>query len=223
MRIDDSNSPAATLPRMDLALLGSLVAFAFAALMTPGPNNLLLMSSGALFGFRATLPHVIGIQLGFVTVMTSAVLGLGALVEAWPGLLLVVKIGGAAWLAWMALRFLRAALASRGDARPVGPESATLGRPFRLHEAVLFQWVNPKGVLVAISTAAAYVEIAESAAARAITIGGVFLVMGSLSSTTWATLGSALHRFMSEGSVALAVNATMSGLLLATAATILLA
>lgn len=208
---------------MDISLLGSLVAFAMAALMTPGPNNLLLMSSGALFGWRSTLPHIVGIQIGFVTVMTSAVSGLGALIDTWPWLLDIVKVCGASWLAWMALRFLRTAAASRSRSGPGEIETGRIARPFRFHEAVLFQWVNPKAILIAISTAGAYVEIAPTIVARAATIGGVFLLVGSIASVSWTTLGSALHRFMSGGPTAVFINAMMGLLLFATALTILMA
>jgi len=80
---------------MDTTLFISLLGFASIASITPGPNNLLLMSSGALFGVRRTLPHLGGILLGFATLMTAAVFGLGTLVAEWPWLVTVVKILGA--------------------------------------------------------------------------------------------------------------------------------
>ena len=213
---------------MDSALLLSLIGFAFVALMTPGPNNLLLMSSGALFGFRATLPHIVGIQLGFATVMTSAVLGLGALLEAWPALLIVMKIVGAGWLSYMALLFLITAVRSSGTetANPDltrGTETEVLSRPFRFHEAVLFQWVNLKAILIAISTAGAYSELSPNLSARAAATAAVFISMGFLSSISWAKLGSVLQRFMSGGTSAILLNAAMGLLLLGTAGMILFA
>ena len=96
---------------MDKALFLSLIGFAFISASTPGPNNLLLMSSGALFGWRKTLPHLGGVLLGFAVVMSSAVFGLGSLVEKAPWLLGVVRILGSSWLAWMSIRFFKAALA----------------------------------------------------------------------------------------------------------------
>ena len=75
---------------MNGALFVSLVGFAFVSSITPGPNNLLLMSSGALFGWRRSLPHLGGVLLGFAVVMASAVFGLGELVDTWPWLLTAV-------------------------------------------------------------------------------------------------------------------------------------
>ena len=127
---------------MNNSLLVSLIGFASVASITPGPNNLLLMSSGAIFGWRRTVPHLGGILLGFAAVMSAAVFGLATLVARWPWLVTVVRVLGASWLAWMSLRFFKAAIR---DADPeAGMSAAPISRPFRFHEAVLFQWVNPK-------------------------------------------------------------------------------
>ena len=94
---------------MDKALLVSLAGFAFISSATPGPNNFLLVSSGALYGWRRTLPLLAGILLGFAILLASASLGLGSLVNQWPELIVVVRVLGAAWLVWLATRFLMAA------------------------------------------------------------------------------------------------------------------
>ncbi|MEE8166147.1 MAG: LysE family translocator [Myxococcota bacterium] len=205
---------------MDPALIASLVGFSFVTCITPGPNNLLLMSSGALFGFRATLPHVAGIQVGFGLIVASAVFGLDAVIDSWPWLLTVVKIGGASWLFWMAARFLRASAtsATRGSESSV----ETISRPFRFYEAVLFQWVNPKAIAIALSAAGAYVAISDEVIERAIVIGAVFFLVGCISSSSWLTLGGALNRSMSSGRHAIMINAAMGVLLLATAIYVLI-
>ena len=205
---------------MDYALLGSLVGFAFVASITPGPNNLLLMSSGALFGWRPTLPHLGGVQIGFAIVMTSAVFGLGKLVDAWPWLVTVVRVAGAAWLAWLSLRFFKAAV--RDADTEARMEAAPISRPFRFYEAVLFQWINPKALVAAISTAGAYIAIADEAWQRAIVMVGVFFTVGGVACTTWMIAGESLSRYMSTGRSATWVNAAMGGLILLTAAHILL-
>ena len=83
---------------MDMALYFSLVGFVVAMSITPGPNNLMMMSSSALFGVRATLPHYLGVQLGFSLMAIAAVFGLGELVQRLPQALILVKAGGAVWL-----------------------------------------------------------------------------------------------------------------------------
>lgn len=205
---------------MDYALFGSLVGFAFIASITPGPNNLLLMSSGALFGLRRTLPHLGGVQIGFAIMMTAAVFGLGTLIDRWPWLVTVVRIGGSAWLAWMSLRFFKAAV--RGANPEASMDAAPISRPFRFYEALLFQWVNPKALIAAISSAGAYIAIADEAWQRAAVMVGVFFMMGGFGCLTWMVAGDALNRCMSTGRSAIWVNTAMGLLILVTAAYILL-
>ena len=205
---------------MDIALFVSLIGFAFVASITPGPNNLLLMSSGALFGWRSSLPHLGGILLGFAVVMTSAVFGLGTLVDRWPWLLAGVRILGASWLAWMSLRYFKAAI--RDSDTEAHMDAAPISRPFRFFEAVLFQWINPKAIIAALSSAGAYIAIAELAWQRAIIIAGVFFITGLIACSTWMIAGDALNRYMSTGKSAPWVNAGMALLILGTAVFILI-
>ena len=124
-----------------------LYAFVFAGLFSPGPNVILLTASGARFGFRATLPHVFGVALGVGVIAALAGLGVGALVLAYPGLSLALKLVAAGWILWMAYALIRATGLSTGRAGD---------RPFTLWQAVLFQWVNPKVWAVAMAAAAGY-------------------------------------------------------------------
>lgn len=211
----------------DPGLLASLLAFTLAGAITPGPNNLLLMSSGALFGWRATLPHFAGVQIGFAFVCASAVLGIGAVLESWPWLFTIIRFAGASWLTWMALRYLRLAWAvSRTSGRVEAP--ATLSnqssnppplpsRPFRFHEAVLMQGVNPKAILISLSTAAAFVDVSEHLWERTIIIGSAYMVTGIFAGSVWLTLGQLVNRAMSTGPSAVLINVVMALLLLGTA------
>ncbi len=205
---------------MNSTLLVSLTGFAFISAITPGPNNLLLMSSGALFGWQRSLPHLGGILLGFAILMTSAVFGLGSLVATWPWLVTIMRVLGATWLAWMSVSYLLVAI--RGPAPESDSAPAPISRPFRFHEGVLFQWVNPKALIVGISAAGAYVAIAESIIERALIIAGVFFIAGLLSSSLWMIAGDALNRYMSSGKSARYVNFGMGSLILLTALHILL-
>lgn len=205
---------------MDLALLGSLIGFAAIASITPGPNNLLLMSSGALFGLRRTVPHLIGIQCGFGVVVTAAVFGLGTLVARWPWLVTIARVLGAGWLAWMSLRFFRTALRNGETERSM--DAVPISRPFRFFEAILFQWVNPKVLVAAISCSGAYIAIADEAWLRAAIMASVFFTVGGTSCTIWTIAGDSLNRYMSSGKSASWVNAAMGLLILLTAGHILM-
>jgi threonine/homoserine/homoserine lactone efflux protein len=205
---------------MNSTLLVSLTGFAFISAITPGPNNILLMSSGALFGWQRSLPHLSGILLGFAILMSSAVYGLGSVVAQWPWLVTIVRVLGAAWLTWMSVRYFLAGL--RGPEATAQSRPAPISRPFRFHEGVLFQWVNPKALILVISAAGAYIAIAESIVQRMLIIVGIFFVAGLVSCSIWMIAGDALNRYLSSGESARYVNLGMGILILLTALHILL-
>jgi len=205
---------------MESTLLVSLAGFAFVSSLTPGPNNLLLMSSGALFGWQRSLPHLAGILLGFAILMTASVLGLGTVVAKWPWLIAGVRVLGASWLGFMGVRYLGAGL--RGPAAAADLSPAPISRPFRFHEGVLFQWVNPKALVLAVSAAGAYIAIADSVLERAVIIVGVFFLAGVINCTTWLLAGNAINRYLSSSRYASWVNLGMGALLLLTALHVLI-
>ena len=129
-------------------ILAALALFCFAASITPGPNNAMLLASGANFGLRATLPHLAGVVLGFALLILVIGAGLGALFAAYPPLHTALKIVGGAYLLWLAARIATA----KGMA---GREAG--GRPITFFEAAAFQWVNPKAYAMAVGAVAAYV------------------------------------------------------------------
>ena len=217
---------------IDWALYAAFIGFAFTASFTPGPNNFMLMSSGALFGFRRTLPHILGIAVGFNFVMLAALLGMGVIIDQFPWLLTIVKVAGAIWLAWLGSKFFSAAAQHRTDQQNTKKQNADItqntepkkrSRPFKFYEAVLFQWVNPKGLIMALAAAGAYVGISSDFKLRIFLICATFLFMGFTSASTWAVAGSTLNRLMSQGRSAVVLNIIMGLLLLATAGMILMA
>jgi threonine/homoserine/homoserine lactone efflux protein len=127
--------------------LDPLYAFVFVGLFSPGPNVILLTASGARFGFRRTLPHVLGVAAGVGITAGLTGLGIGALLAARPSLELTLKLVAAAWIVWMAWKLWQSAAAGGQQGR---------NRPFTLLEAVLFQWVNPKVWAVALAAASGY-------------------------------------------------------------------
>lgn len=204
---------------MDWALLSSFVVFAVVMSITPGPNNLMMMSSSALFGARATLPHWLGIQLGFNLLLVAAVFGLGELVARYPQTLLFVRLAGAAWLGWLAWSFARAGL-SPGEAGE-GEAGYARSRPLRLHEGALFQLINPKAWLMTVSAAAAYIGLASEAPERALIMVGVFVLFGSPCGLLWVMAGGLIRRWLGVGDQARWLNLGIAVLLAATIALIL--
>lgn len=124
-----------------------LIVFAFAGLFSPGPNVVMLTASGARFGFRATLPHLLGVPVGTGIIGALSASGVGAALLAAPSLKLAFQLGAAAWILWLAWRTAQAGRAGRAEDR---------GRPFRFHEAILFQAVNPKVWAVTLAAAAGF-------------------------------------------------------------------
>lgn len=205
---------------LDVPFFLAFIGFAFSAAMTPGPNNLLLMSSGAMYGLKRTVPHICGVFIGFNFLMLAAIFGLDAVMLKWPFIITFVKIVGSAWLAWMGYQFLQTAFSTKNKNKD--RKSKTTSRPFRFYEAVLFQWVNPKALLMAGLTAGSFVNISDNFILRTTLICSVFLICGMISATTWTIAGSTLNRLMSSGKSAKTLNIIMGLLLIGTAVMILM-
>ena len=129
-------------------MIPPLYVFVFLGLFSPGPNVILLTASGARFGFRRSLPHVLGVAVGVGITAGLTGFGIGALVTALPTLRIVLQIIAASWIVYMAWKLWTATASTTNE---------TKDRPFTFIEAVLFQWVNPKVWAIAVA-ATAYTE-----------------------------------------------------------------
>ncbi|MDX8353072.1 LysE family translocator [Cognatiyoonia sp. IB215182] len=163
-----------------------LIGFVFFGLFSPGPNVILLTTSGARFGFKRTLPHILGVAVGVGITAGVTGFGIGALLQAQPTLTLVLKIAAAAWILWMAFNLWRADPAT----------SKERDRPFTFVEAVLFQWVNPKVWAVALS-AMAYVP-ALPPSGQAVTLGATFSGLNLGVCLFWTTAGALLSYLLTN-------------------------
>ncbi|MEO1199266.1 MAG: LysE family translocator [Pseudomonadota bacterium] len=171
----------------DAATLTALIALAFAAVWTPGPNNIMLANSGATFGFGRTLPHALGVALGFPLMMFIIALGLGEVFRTYEGFRIALTWLGAALLLYLAWRIATAGRSVDGVAR---------GRPFTFVEAAGFQWINPKAWAMAISTAGTFVT-GVAPVREALVCALVFVVAGMTSANSWAMFGAAIRSFLS--------------------------
>src|SRR6185369_15635488 len=118
-----------------MELLAALVLFCTVTLFTPGPNNLMLMTSGLNFGFRRGVPHLLGVTLGFAAMVLIVGVGLGAVFEAWPRLYVALKYAGAAYLLYLAWQIAVSV--------PPAPGETAGGPPIGFLKAAAFQWINP--------------------------------------------------------------------------------
>ena len=186
-------------------LLGALGLFAFASSITPGPNNAMLMASGANYGFVRTLPHLAGVVLGFVVLLLAVGFGLGGLFAAVPLAHGVLKAVGAVYLAWLAWKI--------ATAKGMG-EAGVVSRPFSFLQAAGFQWVNPKAWTMAVGVAAAYVP-REGGGLDMLIAGLLVFAISIPCAAAWAGSGVALRRVLERPRALRLFNWTMAALLLA--------
>lgn len=174
---------------MSTDTLLALLAYAFVTSITPGPNNLMLLTSGVNFGFTRTIPHMLGIGIGFVVLLLAVGLGLGAVLTAFPVLHTALKVAGGAYLLYLSWKI---AMARSFDD---GGEART--RPMTFLEAAAFQWVNPKAWVMAVTAMAVYSNPATPFLSILL-IGLIFGVVNLPSVSTWAGFGMALRGFLSD-------------------------
>jgi threonine/homoserine/homoserine lactone efflux protein len=191
---------------MSHSLLFAFVLFATVMFITPGPNNIMLLSSGLTYGFRRTLPHVAGITIGFAFMIGAVGLGLGTIFIAYPVLQTILKYAGVAYLIYLA-----AAIAMSD---PVAPEQDNRRGPMTFWGAAMFQWINAKGWVMVIGTITAYAAIAAYPWNIVIQVA-LSLVLGVVSCTAWALFGTALRPVLTSPRLVRAFNIVMALLLLA--------
>lgn len=191
---------------MTYSLFYAFLVFMVVMYFTPGPNNIMLLSSGLTYGFRRTIPHIVGIVLGFAFMVAAVGLGLGTVFLAYPILQTLLKYAGAAYLIYLA-----AAIAMSGPAKP-GDEKAR--GPMTFWGAAMFQWINAKGWVIVIGTITAYAAIAQFPLNIAIQTA-ISLLVGTVSTVAWALFGTALRPVLTSERLVRAFNVLMAILLLA--------
>jgi threonine/homoserine/homoserine lactone efflux protein len=184
----------------------ALLAFAFVSSITPGPNNLMLLTSGVNFGFRRTLPHMLGIGIGFVLLLLAVGFGLGAVLSAYPQLHFALKIAGGVYLLYLAWRIAMS--------RSMGQKDGRAARPMTFLEATAFQWVNPKAWVMAVTAMAIYTS-AEAPYLSVVLVAVAFGVVNLPSVSVWAAFGTALRGFLSDPARLKWFNIAMALLLVA--------
>ncbi len=185
-------------------LIVSFLLLAIPAFFTPGPNNLMLMTSSAKFGYGKTIPHAVGIALGFPFLVFSIGLGLGEVFEIYPILKIVLKYFAAAYFLYMAWNLLGMKIGDVGGVE----------RPMKLYEAALFQWINPKAWAMGVSFVGIYVVSGEGRWASLLLLTlGVF-AMSPLSTTTWMVFGKQLKSLLKHTGTERFLGVILAGLMI---------
>ena len=191
---------------MSQPLFIAFVVFAVVMFFTPGPNNVMLLSSGLTFGFRRTLPHIAGVTFGFAFMIGAVGLGFGTIFIAYPVLQTILKYAGVAYLIYLAV-----AIAMSG---PVKSDQGNGRRPMTFWGAAVFQWINVKGWVMVIGTITAYAGIASFPWNITIQVM-LSLLLGAVACSSWALFGSALRPVLTSPWAVRAFNILMAVLLLA--------
>ena len=171
---------------------------------TPGPNNVMVMASGVNYGYRRSLPHIFGINVGFSLMLAVMALGLGAVFVAEPRLQMALKVVGVAYMLWLAWKIATASGIAEGKAG---------GRPMTFLEGAAFQWVNVKAWFMVMGAISVYAPPDFSPVQKALYLGGVMLIAGSPPTHIWTLFGVGIRRFLQNPKALRAFNITMAVLL----------
>jgi threonine/homoserine/homoserine lactone efflux protein len=189
---------------MDFESLTALALFAFVSSATPGPNNLMLMASGANFGFVRSIPHMMGISIGFMVMVFAVGAGLVQIFDRFPVIYDVLKIVSVIYMFWLAWKIAHAA--------PV-TKNAEAGAPMTFLQAAAFQWVNPKAWAMALTAITVYIG---DAGLIWLGVGALMFAVVNLPSVSmWTVAGQQMQRFLTNPRRLAVYNWTMATLLIA--------
>jgi threonine/homoserine/homoserine lactone efflux protein len=172
-------------------MLLSIISFAIATAFSPGPNNLMLLSSGLTFGYRKTIPHILGILIGFPIMVMAVGSGVERVFELFPKLYDVLKVLGLCYLLWMAWQIAN----SSGTLSGADEKRA---KPFTFVQAALFQWLNPKAWIMAITATTSFTSSSANLFVQIMIIAFIYLIIGLGSTNSWTLGGLFLQKIISN-------------------------
>lgn len=188
-----------------------LALFAFVSSITPGPNNIMLTSSGILFGFVRSIPHMLGITAGFGVMLALCAAGIGSLILAVPAIHVVLKIAGSGYLLYLAWKLRKMAFSQDDDGS---------ARPMSFTGAALFQFANPKAWVMAITGASAFLPLVQPVSFAIALFCLVFCAINLPCVSVWAGTGAVLRRYLAQPKWQQVFSATMIVLTVYSAAAI---
>lgn len=189
---------------MTQELLFALILYAFVTSITPGPNNIMLMTSGANFGVTRTIPHMLGVGIGFTVMILAVGMGLAGVFQSWPPAQDILRWVSVVYLCWLAWKI--------GTQPTEAIEAGTAARPMTFLQAAAFQWVNPKAWTMALTAVTAYAPGREVVYVFVVAL--VFGIINLPAVGSWALIGTNLSRFLASPSKLRAFNVSMAALLI---------
>jgi len=189
---------------MTYDILTALILFALVSSITPGPNNMMLLASGANFGFRRSIPHMLGISIGHMVMVVLVGIGLMQVFDMYPVSHTILKIASVSYMLYLAWKVANAAAPDTNDSK---------AKPFSFLQAALFQWVNPKAWSMALTAITLYAPDRTLVAVASVAL--VFAMTNLPSITTWTVLGLKIRHLLSNPLRLRVFNVTMAVLLVA--------
>jgi len=198
---------------MSPSIFLSLLPFAAVMSITPGPNNLMVAASGVNFGFRRTIPHMIGVAVGFPVLLMAVGFGLGAVILSHPLLQMTLKYGGCSYLFYTAYKLATTTTVKDLDA-PL--------KPLSFIEAAAFQWINPKAWVMGISMMAIFNNLGLDRTMQITFLSGLLGGMGGIAVMIWTAFGALISERLQVPRTLRLFNVTMAVLLVASLVPVLL-
>ena len=175
---------------MSYEIILSLAVFVFVTTATPGPNNIMLLTSGVNYGFVKSIPHILGILFGFSFMTICFAVGLGRLFQLYPEILVYLKVVACLYLVWLSWRIAFSKAVAK-------EQTAKKSRPLTLIEAALFQWVNPKALVMGLSIVTLFL-VPEQLLLSVILVPTTVMSVQIFCLSAWAGFGVALRVFLSD-------------------------
>lgn len=196
---------------MDISSLLAITLFAFVMSVTPGPNNMMLLASGAQFGYRKTLPHIFGILIGIALLLTLVLLGLGLIFDRYPALYDLLKVVGTLYLLWLAWKITTAPTDENSLSNQQSKNS-----PMTLVNALLFQFANSKAWAMVIGSISSFTLAGDRYLESGLWIMLCFAITGFFAISLWAYLGVAIRQQLTTPKRKKCFNYTMGLMTVAT-------
>lgn len=188
---------------MSIEILGALALFALVSSITPGPNNLMLMNSGASFGIKKTIPHVLGVVIGFDIMVMLVGTGIMGVFERYPIGAEILKVASIAYLLYLSYQIATSTSAPE--------QTDAQAKPMSFLQAALFQWINPKAWTMALTAISVYATSTDFKAVLFVTV--VFGLINLPSVSVWVFLGKKMQSILTNQTRLRAFNMTMALLL----------
>ena len=189
---------------IEIKLFFALISYYFVMFVTPGPNNAMLTASGIKFGFKKTIPLILGVFFGFLSVLSLCLLGIGEIYKSFPAIALILKIIAASFLTYLSFKIFTST--SFSDEKSP--------KKFTFKDIYFFQIINPKAVTVSMSSSAIFIQNKFPYEIEFVLIFICFVISTSTSALVWAAIGHSFRKYLNDKKKIIYFNRTMALLLL---------